>query len=194
MLTYNTHRPAITLPQYGRNIQNMLDKCLTIEDRAERTLCARSIVDAMSVLFPPQADKNLHRLRLWNHLAIMSNFTLDVDIPFELARPEGFEERPEAVTPGSGSAKRKVYGCHLELMVAEAAKMPEGEERDSLIYLLANHMKKLLLAINPEGVDDEKVFRDLYEMSSGMIRIAPEDYQLLDYTIAPAAGKKKKKK
>lgn len=194
MLEYNNKREPIILPEYGRHFQRMVDHCLTIEDREERTRCARSIIDSMSVLFQPQGDKYVHRFKLWNHLAVMSDFKLDVDLPFDLVRPDEFESRPEPVALGSGRAKRKVYGCHLELMVAEAAKMPEGEDRDDLIFLLANQMKKNLLAINPEGVDDEKVFRDLYEMTDGKITIYPDQMKLHDYQLPPVQSKKKKKK
>lgn len=194
MLTYNKHLKPLILPEYGRNIQNMLDRCLSIEDREERTRCARSIVDAMSILFPAQGDQKVYRRKLWDHLAIMSGFTLDVDLPFEMVRPEEFDTHPEPVAPGSGHALRRVYGCHLELMVAEAAKMEPGEERNALIFLLANHMKKLMLAVNPEGVDDEKIFSDLYDMTDGAIRLDPTVMRLHDFKIAPVPGKKKKKK
>lgn len=194
MVNYNNHREAIVLPEYGRNFQNMLKRCLQIEDREERTHCARSIIDSMSVIFQPQGDKYLHRLKLWNHLAVMSDFQLDVDLPFELVRPAEYEKRPEPVAPGSGHARRKVYGCHLELMIDEASKMPEGEERDELVYLLANQMKKQLLAINPEGVDDEKVFRDIYEMTDGRLNISPAEMKLHEFVLPPAPSKKKKKK
>lgn len=194
MITYNSSLKPIVLPEYGRNIQNMLDHCLSIEDRAERTRCARSIVDAMSVLFPTQTDQHAYRRKLWDHLAIMSDFKLDVDLPFEITKPEGYDLTPEQVALGSGKARRKVYGCHLELMVAEAAAMPESEERDRLVEMLANHMKKLQLAVNPEGVDDERIFRDLYEMTDGAINIAPGQMVLCEYKMAPVPGKKKKKK
>ncbi|MBJ2187446.1 MAG: DUF4290 domain-containing protein [Muribaculaceae bacterium] len=194
MLTYNNHMKQLVLPEYGRNIQNMLDHCLTIEDKDERTRCARSIVDAMSILFPSQGDQKANRRKLWDHLAIMSDFKLDIDLPFELVKPEEFDKVPEPVALGSGHARRRVYGCHLELMVQEAAKMEPGEERDALVILLANHMKKLMLAVNPEGVDDEKIFSDLYEMTDGAIRLDPADVQLHEFKIAPVPGKKKKKK
>lgn len=194
MLEYTNSKKPITLPEYGRNFQNMLDICLKIEDREQRTLCARSIIDSMSVIFQPQGDKYVHRLKLWNHLAMMSNFELDVDLPFELVRPAEFEKRPDPVAPGSGRAKRKIYGCHLELMVDEAAKMPEGEERDELVFLLANQMKKQLLAFNPEGVEDHRVFKDLYEMTDGRINIVPEQMKLHEFVLPPAPSKKKKKK
>jgi len=172
----------------------MLDHCLEIEDRDERTRCARSIVDAMSILFPTQGSPAAQRRKLWDHLAIMSDFKLDVDIPFELVRPDEFSATPEPVALGSGHANRRVYGCLLEMMVDEAAKMEPGEERDALIVLLANHMKKLQLALNPEGVDDEKIFKDLYEMTNGVINITPEELHLHEFAIAPIPGKKKKKK
>ena len=194
MLTYNKHLKPIVLPEYGRNIQNMLERCLEIEDREERTRCARSIVDAMSILFPAQGDPKVYRRKLWDHLAIMSGFKLDVDLPFEMVKPEEFDKTPDPVAPGSGHAQRRVYGCHLELMVSEAAKMEPGEEREALVMMLASHMKKLLLAVNPEGADDEKVFRDLYEMTDGAIRLDPAEVQLPDFKIAPVPGKKKKKK
>ena len=54
MLTYNNHLKKLVLPEYGRNIQNMVDHCLTIEDREERTRCAHTIVRAMMTLFPQQ--------------------------------------------------------------------------------------------------------------------------------------------
>lgn len=194
MITYNSSLKPIILPEYGRHIQDMLDHCLTIEDRAERTRCARSIVDSMAVLFPSQTDQHLYRRTLWDHLAIMSDFKLDVDLPFEITKPEGYDLVPEAVALGSGHARHRVYGCHLELMVEEAAKMPAGEERDRLVELLANHMKKLQTAVNPEGVEDDRIFRDLYEMTEGAINIASEDMKLCEFKIAPVPGKKKKKK
>lgn len=184
----------LVLPEYGRNIQNMLELCLKIEDRDERTRCARSIVDAMSILFPSQGDQKVYRRKLWDHLAIMSDFKLDVDLPFEMVKPEEFESKPEAVALGSGHANRRIYGCHLELMLAEAAKMEPGEERDSLVFLLANHMKKLYLAVNPEGVDDEKIFKDIYEMTEGKIRVDADHTRLHNYNIIAPQGKKKKKK
>ncbi len=184
----------LVLPEYGRNIQNMVDFCLTIEDRDERTRCARSIVDAMAILFPAQGDQQAYRRKLWDHLAIISNFKLDVDLPFELVKPEAFEEVPLPVSDGTNLINRRHYGHNIEAMVAQAAKMPVGEERDELVLLLANHMKKLQLAINPEGVDDAKIFKDLLEMSSGEIRLDVETVQLLDFKIAPSVSKKKRKK
>lgn len=194
MLTYKNHLKPLVLPEYGRRIQDMVEHCITIEDRAERTRCARSIVDTMSILFPVQGDQQAYRRKLWDHLALISDFRLDVDLPFELVKSDAFDEQPAPVTSGENRIARRQYGHIVEAMIARARAMEPGEERDAFVYLLANHMKKLQLVDNPEGVEDIKVFKDLYEMSAGEIEIYPEDMQLEDFKLAPAPSKKKRKK
>lgn len=195
MLTYKNQLKDLILPEYGRNIQNMVDHCLTIGDRAERTRCARSIVDAMSILFPPQGgDQNAYRRKLWDHMAIMSNFSLDVDLPFELLSSESMSGEPAPVSHGNHVIHRRHYGAVVEQAVRIAAGMPEGPERDELAFRLADHIKKLLLMVNPDGVDDIRVFSDLYDLSEGRIHLDPADVRLHDFRIIAPPTKKKRKK
>ena len=195
MLTYTTHLQKLILPEYGRNIQRMVDHCLTIEDRYERTRCASTIVKTMESLFPIQGNADAYRRKLWDHLAIMSDFALDVDVPFELVSRNSLDNRPMALSYDQGPLDQHHYGLLLQRSINAAAEMPEGEERDALVILLANHMKKLMLAVNPDGVDDEKIFKDLRYMSNGAIILDPEKVKLHEFKAAPApTGKKKKKK
>ena len=194
MLTYKNHLKPLVLPEYGRRIQDMVEHCITIEDRDERTRCARSIVDTMSILFPVQGDQQAYRRKLWDHLALISDFRLDVDLPFDLVKPDAFDEKPSPVDTGENRIAHRQYGHIVETMIARARTMEPGEERDAFVFLLANHMKKLQLVDNPEGVEDIKVFKDLYEMSAGEIEIYPEDMQLEDFKLAPSPSKKKRKK
>lgn len=195
MLTYNSHLKKLILPEYGRNIQSMVDHCLTIEDRGERTRCARTIVKTMETLFPANGNVEDYRRKLWDHIAIMSDFALDVDVPFELIRQDSLDEVPEPVPYGTPSATHRHYGYYLEQMIARAAEMEPGEERDALVLLLANHMKKLMYAVNRDGVDDAKIFKDLREISRGAIMLDPSAVRLHEFkVIAPVTGKKKKKK
>lgn len=195
MLTYTTQLKKLVLPEYGRNIQRMVDHCLTIEDRGERTRCAATIVKTMETLFPSQGNTDAYRRKLWDHLAIMSDFKLDVDVPFELIRPDSLDQQPTHIGYSQAEFGYRHYGQLIQHSIRHAVDMPDGEEKDALILLLADHMKKMLLTVNPDGVDDEKVFKDLYELSHGAIRIDPALIQLHDFkVVTPPAGKKKKKK
>lgn len=196
MLNYNTQLKKLVLPEYGRNIQQMVDHCLTIEDREERTRCAYSIINTMGNLFPMLRDVEDFKHKLWDHLAIMADFRLDIDYPYEVIRPENLNTRPEKVEYTSSPIRYRHYGKSVELMIAKAAVMEPGEERDALISLIAHHMKKMMLAVNKDGVDDAKIFKDLCEYSHGAIRLDAETCHLHEFKEAPspASGKKKKKK
>lgn len=195
MLTYTTHLKKLVLPEYGRNIQRMVDHCLTIEDRTERTRCAATIVKTMEQLFPIQGNADAYRRKLWDHLAIMSDFTLDVDVPFELVNKNSLDDQPVPLPYDQGPLEHRHYGLLLQRSIMVAADMPEGDERDALVLLIANHMKKLMLAVNADGVDDEKIFKDLRHLSNGAIILDAQNVKLHEFKAAPApTGKKKKKK
>ena len=196
MLTYNTQLKKLVLPEYGRNIQQMVDHCLTIEDKEERTRCAYSIINTMGNLFPTLRDIEDFKHKLWDHLAIMSDFKLDIDYPCDVIKPESLNSFPEKVDYYTSLIKYRHYGRSIELMIAKASSMSEGEERDALILLVANHMKKLMLSVNSEGVDDAKILKDLRELSHGAINLNPENYHLHEFKEAPqqTSNKRKKKK
>lgn len=197
MLRYNTQLKRLILPEYGRNIQQMVDHCLTIEDRDERTRCAYSIIASMGNLFPQLRDENDYRHKLWDHLAIMSDFKLDIDYPCEVIKPDTLDSKPEQLSCKTSPLRFRHYGKCIELMIDKATSMEPGEERDALVMLIANQMKKLMLAVNKDSVDDTRIFKDLAEYSHGAIRLDPATHRLHEFKEAPApvsAGKKKKKK
>lgn len=196
MFTYTNNLRPLVLPQYGRNIQSMVDHCMTIEDRAERTLCAETIVESMMKLFPAAGPAEEYRRKLWDHIYIMSGFELDVDSPYELVRPEVFDEGPEPVPlERTGNLGYRHYGRYIQDLITVASEMEDGDERTALITLIANQMKKTLMAENAEGADDLRIFKDLHHMSRGAIHVDASTIRVHEYHQAPTpSGKKKRKK
>jgi len=186
------------LPEYGRNIQQMVDHCMTIEDRTERNRCAHTIVQKMATLFPLLRSENDYQHKLWDHLAIMSDFKLDIDYPYDdVVTEAALESKPDPISYELEPIAYRHYGKLIERMIERAADYPEGEERDALVMLIANHMKKLIYQINNEDVDDAKIFKDLAHYSHGAIRLNPETHRLHEYQVikpVQPVGKKKKKK
>ena len=197
MLLYNTQLKKIVLPEYGRNIQQMVDYCMTIEDRDERNHCAHTIVDTMITMFPELQTEADYEHKVWDQLAIMSDFALDIDYPYEVVKEENLESKPEPIHYQLEDIAYRHYGKIIERMIARAAQYPEGDERDALVMLLANHMKKLIYQISNEDVDDRKIFNDLARYSHGVIRLSPDTHRLHEYQVVTPvqnSGKKKKKK
>ena len=72
-MEYNTNREKLTLPEYGRCIQQMVDHAKTLEDKAERLRCATTIISLMANMHEQHGAPEDFRQKLWNHLAAMAN-------------------------------------------------------------------------------------------------------------------------
>ena len=173
-----SQRTDLILPEYGRNIQQMVKHAVAIEDRAERTRCAKTIIDIMGNMFPYLRDVEGFKYKLWDHLAIMSEFKLDIDYPFEVVKPTTLQQKPEKIPYNTQRIRYMHYGRLLQTLIEKTVSYPEGERRQELIDLMANHMKKSYLTWNKEVVDDRKIFDDLRELSHGELDMNPESMTL----------------
>ena len=180
-MDYNTQRKKLPLPEYGRNIQNMVDHLFTIEDRERRNRSAQTIIDVMGNLYPYLRDVPEYKHKLWDHLAIMSDFKLDIDYPYELPSPDILTEKPKQVPYNQSKIKVRHYGIIIQKMI-DAAILMEGEEQEILIEQIANQMKKLYMAWNKDSVDDEKIFSDLQELSGNRLKV-PEGVKLTEVRV-----------
>ncbi len=178
-LEYNTQREKLPLPEYGRSIQNMVDYALTIEDRAERQRCANTIINMMGNMFPHLRDVPDFKHKLWDHLAIMSDFKLDIDFPYEIVKKDYLNVKPERVPYQNSRIRYRHYGRLIERLIQKAVEYPEGEEKKHLIRLIANHMKKDFMVWNKDTVEDKKIFDDIDEYSQGAIHLSEADIQLV---------------
>lgn len=182
------------MPEYGRLIQDMVDHALTLQDREERTRCAYAIVEAMKgILQSPKGEEDAER-RYWDHLAMMSNFTLDIDWPYEVIKSESITSKPDPMSYGDRGYNKFQYGRNLINMLDATAAMEPSPERDAMIVLVANQMKKESLAWDDDGYSDERIFHDIADITEGRLIIRTDELQLCEYTDAPKPGKKKKKK
>ena len=179
-MEYNTHQRKLPLPEYGRSVQNMVDHALTIEDRAERQRCANTIVNIMGGMFPQLRDMEAYRHKLWDHLAIMSDFKLDIDYPVEVVKKESLEVKPEQIPYSPNKINYRHYGRLIQDLIKIAVAYPEGEEKDVLVRYIANHMKKDYINWNKDGVEDQKILDDLCELSGGKIKLSAADYHLVE--------------
>ena len=177
-MEYNTQRKKMELPEYGRSIQNMVDHALTIEDREERQRCARTIINIMGNMFPHLRDVPDFKHKLWDHLAIMSDFKLDIDYPFEIVKREELALKPEKLAYSTEPFRYRHYGRFLEGMIKKAMEMEDGVEKNELIKLLTIQMRKNLNNWNKEGIEDQKIVDDLREYTHGAIDLKVEDLRL----------------
>lgn len=175
----------------------MIDYCVSIPDREERTKCAFAIADIMANLFPELVGADRDYSQIWDQINIISRFQLDIDFPCEVVTADKLNPKPEKIPYTASAMRYRHYGKNIEKMIETVAGMEDGEEKEILVSLIAHHMKKLMLIHNKEGVDDAKILRDLKEYSEGLIDLDPQTYLLHEFKeVTPVntpKGKKKKK-
>lgn len=196
-MDYNTHRQKMRMPEYGRSVHLMVEHCKQLPDRAARQAGAEKIVETMKNLHP---DITLHpdyKQRLWDHLAIMANFELDIDYPYAITSAEKLEQRPQSVVIKKHRIPVRHYGNLVFETLNHICTMENGPKRDELVRLVANQMKRDLIMYGNSGPDNERIISDIAQFTDGKIQIDPQKFKF-DYIVTerkqPANDKDKKKK
>jgi len=169
-MEYNTTQEKLLLPEYGRNVQKMALHLFTIEDRTRRTRAAQELIAIMGNMFPNLREARDFKHKLWDQLAAMTNYKLDVDYPFEITRPD---QLPHAQRPAYNNydIEHRHYGKIVEDLIVKAIELEESDEKKWLIQLIANHMKKQYITWNKNTVNDDIIYKDLINMSKGKLNI-----------------------
>jgi len=170
-MEYNTQLPHLQIPEYGRNIQIMIEHCITIEDRDERNRCARAIIQIMGQLNPHLRDIADFTHKLWDHLFVISKFRLDVDSPYPRPNAETFTTKPKTVPYPANKIRYKHYGKTIERIIDVAKTYQEGPEKRELSRLIANHLKKSYVNWNKDSVTDDVIFKQFKEMTNNELII-----------------------
>ena len=173
-MEYNTRLNRLILPEYGRNIQKMVENACSIEDKKERDAYIEGIINLMGRMYPYLRDLKDFKHKLWDHLLIMSEFKLEFDSPFPKPETETFSEKPEKIPYKIKNFKYKHFGKNIVEMLNYAAEMEEGPQKILLTALLANHMKKLYLTWSKDQVSDDFIFQKIEELTDVKLKIGKD--------------------
>ena len=166
-MEYNTTRGKLILPEYGRNVQNMIAHAMEISDRKERNRAAQAIIEVMGQLNPHLRDVDDFRHKLWTHLFVMSDFNLEVDSPYEIPKAESLQERPKLMAYPKSKIRYGHYGKYTQEILESAKDITKEDERDYLKNTMANFMKKQFLSHNNDTVENHVIADQLKELSKG---------------------------
>ncbi len=168
------------IPEYGRNVQKMVNFACTVEDTEERNKVAKAIIAIMGQLNPHLRDVEDFTHKLWAHLFIMSDFKLDVESPYPIPTAETFNQKPDRVAYPQSRIKYGHYGKTIPKMIEKCVEYDEGDEKEALKIIIANMMKKAYLMWNRDTVNDELIANQLKELSGGKLEL--QDLSVLTST------------
>lgn len=174
-MEYNTTRGPLLLPEYGRNVQNMIAHAMEIENREERNRAAQAIIEVMGQLNPHLRDVDDYRHKLWTHLFVMSDFKLEVDSPYEIPTQEVLNERPDIMEYPKSKVRYGHYGQYTQKILETAKEVSDPEEKEYLKGTMSNFMKYQYLAYNNGAVENHVIANQLKELSKGELALDNPD-------------------
>lgn len=189
-MEYNTERPKMLIPEYGRNVQKMINFAVEIENRDERNKAANAIIEVMGQLNPHLRDVEDFRHKLWTHLFIMSDFKLDVDSPYPVPSRESLNEKPDSIPYPRHKIRYGHYGHNMQEMIKKACEIDDEDEKKLVTSRIANLMKKLYVQYNNAAVENQVVVNQLMELSDGKLKVEDPEALLATNQILKTFGVK----
>lgn len=174
-MEYNTERTHLHMPEYGRIIQQLVERCKELAEKEDRNEMAVAIVDFMGQRNPQLRDEENYKHKLWDHLFILANYNLDIDSPYPIPTEEEMQQKPKRMEYPKLQGDFKFYGKSILQLIERAIELEAGDEKDALIQVIANNMKKSYNVYNKEHVQDEVIFRHLKDLSENRLDLTVLD-------------------
>ncbi|MDB5280426.1 MAG: hypothetical protein JWR61_5381 [Ferruginibacter sp.] len=168
-MEYNTTRSYLTMREYGRHIQKMVDYLLTIEDKEKRQRNAMSLIELMGFLNPHLKNVEDFRHKLWDHLFLISDFKLDVESPYPIPTRETLKARPEPLKYPKRYPKFNHLGKNIEVVINKALKEENPEKRQGFANAIAYYMKLTYSNWHKELVHDDNIQSELQSITGGQL-------------------------
>lgn len=152
--------------EYGRNVQNMVQQALAEEDLEKRTAICHGIMKLMERLRPAIRQEEDYKHKLWDHLNIIGDYNLNIEMPYDVPDRETIEARPERLVYPQSRIKRKHYGKNLEALIQKCIETEDPEKREEFKMLIAGFMKMVYKNWHKDNVADEQLAEDLRLLSN----------------------------
>lgn len=171
-MEYNTARNYLSMREYGRHIQKMVDYVQTIEDREKRNQQAKSVIELMGFLNPHLKNVDDFRHMLWDHLFFISDFKLDVDSPYPIPQKETYKAKPEPLPYPKRKPKYSHLGKNLEVVIDKALQEEDVEKKAGFANAIAYYMKLAYSNWHKELVHDDSIRSELDSITGGQLEFS----------------------
>ena len=177
-MEYNTTRSKMLMPEYGRNVQKMVEYLVTVDDREKRLKQAEVIIELMGTLNPHLKTIEDYKHKLWDHLYQMTDFNLDVDSPYPCPTPEMIFKKPEVLPYPQESIRHRHLGKNILALLDKALAETDEEKRHGLTQAIGYYMKLAYANWHKEPVHDDMIKNELAEITGGRLKYETGGYRV----------------
>jgi hypothetical protein len=177
-MEYNTTRSKLLMPEYGRNVQKMIEYLVTIDDREKRLQQAEVIIELMGTLNPHLKQIEDYKHKLWDHLFQMTDFNLDVDAPYPCPTAEMIYKKPEVLPYPQEGFPHRHLGKNIQALLERAITAENEETKQGLTQAIGYYMKLAYANWHKEPIHDDMIKSELAEMTGGKLQYETGGYRV----------------
>ncbi len=188
-MEYNSQKDLLIIPEYGRNIQELIRHAFTLEDKEERKTYLNRIVNLMQQMHPQSRNVADSKLKLWQHVVMIAEDDLGIELPEGISTNEVGLRKPDKVSYPEEVNRYRHYGLNVRSMIKKAIEMEDGPVKDGFVKTIASYMKMAYRNWHKElNVNDDVIRGDLKSISKGQLELG-EDV-VLEVTAPPSSRRK----
>ena len=197
-LEYNSSMEKLILPEYGRNIQQLVLHAKEIEDPEQRQTYVETLIELMNQMLPNSKSAKEIEDKLWNHMFFIAGYDLDVRIPEGVIihrKGDVFMMPSEDMEYPQKKIPYRHYGWNVHTMIQKAVTMEDGPKKEEFAKVIASYMKLAYRTWGKEQfVNDELIKEDLRKISHGQLVVA-DDASIDSYkNVNPPGGNSQRRK
>ncbi len=167
---YNSSNDKLIIPEYGRNVQKLIEHAKTIEDDQYRQHFVEKLVRLIIQMHPDSRNVENYESKVWSHVFRIGNYELNVEPPCEIISALE-KKKPERVPYPQSNHRHRHYGRNVHNMIAKAIDMEDTEKKKAFVEVIGSYMKMAYKTWNREVVNDDIIRLDLKNMSKGALEI-----------------------
>lgn len=175
-MEYNTTRNHLTMREYGRHVQRMIEHVQTIEDPERRQRNAQAVIELMGFLNPHLKNVEDFRHKLWDHLFLIADFKLDVKSPYPIPTRETLKAKPQPLPYPNRQPKFYHLGKNLEMIINKALAEENPEKKVGFSNAIAYYMKLAYNNWHKEIVHDDAIQSELTAITEGQLTFTNTPY------------------
>ncbi|RMG81383.1 MAG: DUF4290 domain-containing protein [Bacteroidetes bacterium] len=194
-MVYNSQKELLVIPEYGRNVQNLIRYARQIPDVKQRQAFVEEVVELMMEMHPQNRNLEDYRTKMWKHVFRIAEYNLPDVVPPNgiIPTPEDIKKKPQKVSYPHKDTKFKHYGYNVLTLIEKALSMEDGPVKDGFVQVIGSYMKLAYRTWNKEHyISDDVIIADLESISGGKLKLVEDgNFDSLTQTAPPQKRRKR---
>ena len=128
-LEYNSERPLMIIPEYGRHIQKLVDHCVALETKKRAIKWQKQLLMSWGIYNLIYEMSQILNTNYGISCTLCPILNWMLESPYPQPSKEELQEKPEALAYPKSASRYRYYGNNIQTMIDIALSWEAGEKK-----------------------------------------------------------------